>query len=48
MTSKRGRKRSYTDEQQGEVIRLLKKMSVREVAKKTGIGKSTVDRMSRR
>jgi len=45
---KKGRKRIYTEFQQEQVIYLLKKFSVREVAHKTGISKSTVDRMSRR
>ena len=43
-----GPAKSYTDEEAAEVMRLLSKMSVRAVAAKTGMSKSTVHRISLR
>jgi len=45
---KRGRKRKYDADVEREVRRLLRKMSVRDVAVRVGLPKSTVHAIGRR
>ena len=43
---KAGRKKSYTPEQKEKALLLLKNLTIREVAARTGLSKSAVHRLS--